>query len=67
MGRKRQRRVLDVYVGTSKVGQYSRAPDGATAFRYGADWLALPFTHKTQQDNIARHPPSISEYPVLIY
>jgi serine/threonine-protein kinase HipA len=41
VGRKRQRRVLDVYVGTSKVGQYSRAPDGATAFRYDADWLTL--------------------------
>ncbi|MCB1882001.1 MAG: type II toxin-antitoxin system HipA family toxin [Gammaproteobacteria bacterium] len=39
MGRKRQRRTLDVYVGSSKVGQYSRAPDGATAFRYDADWL----------------------------
>lgn len=40
MGRKRQRRELDVYVGTSKVGQYSRAPNGATAFRYDPDWLA---------------------------
>lgn len=40
MGRKRQRRELDVYVGTSKVGQYSRAPNGATAFRYDSDWLA---------------------------
>lgn len=40
MGRKRQGRVLDVYVGTSKVGTYSRAPDGATAFRYGSEWLS---------------------------
>ena len=40
MGRKRQRRELDVYVGTSKVGQYTRAPNGATAFRYALDWLA---------------------------
>lgn len=40
MGRKRQRRELDVYVGSSKVGQYSRAPNGATAFRYDPDWLA---------------------------
>jgi serine/threonine-protein kinase HipA len=40
MGRKRQRRELDLYVGTSKVGQYSRAPNGATAFRYDPDWLA---------------------------
>ncbi len=40
MGRKRQRRVLDVYVGTSKVGQYSRAPSGATSFRYDSEWLS---------------------------
>ena len=40
MGRKRQGRVLDVYVGSSKVGQYSRAPGGATSFRYDPDWLA---------------------------
>ena len=40
MGRKRQGRVLDVYVGSSKVGQYSRVPGGATAFRYDPDWLA---------------------------
>jgi len=39
MGRKRQGRVLDVYFGSSKVGQYSRAPSGATAFRYDPDWL----------------------------
>ena len=40
MGRKRQGRVLDVYVGSSKVGQYARAPGGATSFRYDPDWLA---------------------------
>ena len=40
MGRKRQRRVLDVYVGSSKVGQYSRAPGGATTFRYDPAWLS---------------------------
>jgi HipA-like protein len=39
VGRKRQGRALDVYVGTSKVGRYTRAPDGATAFRYDPDWL----------------------------
>ena len=39
MGRKRQRRVLKVYVGTSRVGRYARAPDGATSFRYDPDWL----------------------------
>jgi len=40
VGRKRQRRVLDVYVGSSKVGQYSRAPGGATTFRYDPAWLS---------------------------
>lgn len=40
MGRKRQRCELDLYVGSSRVGQYSRAPNGATAFRYDPDWLA---------------------------
>ena len=40
MGRKRQGRVLDVYVGSSKVGQYSRAPGAATSFRCDPDWLA---------------------------
>ncbi len=40
MGRKRQKRMLDVYVGSSKVGTYSRAPDGATSFRYDPDWLS---------------------------
>ena len=48
MGRKRQRRVLDVYVGTSKVGMYSREPTSATSFRYDPDWLssdkALPIS-----------------------
>ena len=39
MGRKRQRRMLDVYVGSSKVGKYSREPSGATSFRYDPDWL----------------------------
>ncbi len=40
MGRKRQGRVLDVYVGSTKAGQYSRAPGGATSFRYDPDWLS---------------------------
>jgi serine/threonine-protein kinase HipA len=40
VGRKRQGRVLDVYVGSSKVGQYSRAPGGATSFRYDPEWLS---------------------------
>ena len=39
MGRKRKERVLDVYVGTSLIGQYRRAPNGATSFRYGEEWL----------------------------
>ena len=40
MGRKRKGRALDVYVGSSKVGLYSRAADGSTSFRYDASWLA---------------------------
>ena len=40
MGRKRQRRVLDVYIGTSKVGQFAHAPGGATSFRYDPAWLS---------------------------
>ena len=40
MGRKRQGRVLDVYVGSSKVGRFSRKPSGATSFRYDPDWLS---------------------------
>jgi serine/threonine-protein kinase HipA len=39
MVRKRKTRILDVYVGTSKVGQYRRAPNGATGFRYDDEWL----------------------------
>ncbi len=39
MGRKRRNRVLDVYVGNSKVGQLSRSPNGAISFRYGSNWL----------------------------
>ena len=40
MGRKRQGRVLEVYIGTSKVGRYSRAPGGGTSFRYDPGWLS---------------------------
>lgn len=40
MGRKRQGRVLDVYVGSSRVGQYARAPSGATSFRYDPGWVS---------------------------
>ena len=40
MGRKRRERVLDVYVGSSKIGRYSRALNGATSFRYDPDWLS---------------------------
>ena len=32
--------MLDVYVGSSKVGEYSRAPSAATSFRYDPDWLS---------------------------
>jgi len=40
VGRKRQGRVLEVYLGSSKVGEYSRVPSGATAFRYAQAWLS---------------------------
>ena len=40
MGRKRKGRILDVYVGSSKVGIYSRAPNGSTSFRYAQDWIS---------------------------
>lgn len=40
MGRKRQGRVLNVYVGASKVGQYSRTSGGATSFLYHPKWLS---------------------------
>jgi serine/threonine-protein kinase HipA len=40
VGRKRQGRVLDVYLGSSKVGQYARVPSGATSFRYDPVWLS---------------------------
>ena len=48
MGRRRQRRVLEVYVGTTKAGSYARTASGATSFRYDPDWLssarAFPIT-----------------------
>jgi serine/threonine-protein kinase HipA len=40
VGRKRQGRILNVYVGSSKVGQYARAPSSAASFRYDPDWLS---------------------------
>ena len=40
MGRKHKGRVLDVYVGSSKVGTYSRTANGSTSFRYDPDWLS---------------------------
>ncbi len=40
MGRKRKGRALDVYVGSIKVGKYSREPSGATWFRYDPEWLS---------------------------
>lgn len=39
MGRRRKSHALDVYVGKSRVGTYSRAPSGATIFRYEPEWL----------------------------
>ena len=40
MGRKRKGGVLEVYVGSSRIGIYSRAPNGSTAFRYSSEWLS---------------------------
>ena len=40
MGRKRKARAVQVYVGSTKVGGYSRTPDGSTLFRYDPAWLA---------------------------
>jgi len=40
VGRKRKTRVLDVYVGSSRVGKYSRTTSGSTAFRYAPEWLS---------------------------
>ena len=39
MGRKRKTRVLDVYVGSSRVGSYSHAASGLELFRYDPEWL----------------------------
>lgn len=39
MGRKRKESVLDVYIGSKKVGRYSYAADGSTTYRYEADWV----------------------------
>ncbi len=40
MGRKRKARMLDVYIGSSRVGKYSRAASGSESFRYDPDWLS---------------------------
>ncbi len=40
MGRKRKGAVLEVYVSSSEVGTYSRAPNGSTAFRYDPAWIS---------------------------
>lgn len=40
MGRKRQKRVLDVYIGNSRVGQLIRIPNGTVSFRYDLEWLS---------------------------
>lgn len=41
MGRKRKRSTLDVYVGSTKVGKYSRAANSSTSFRYDPAWIAF--------------------------
>ncbi len=39
MGRKRKTANLDVYVGSTRVGQYARAVSGSTSFRYAPEWV----------------------------
>jgi serine/threonine-protein kinase HipA len=65
MGRKRKERILDIYVGTTKVGQYRRAPTGATSFRYDDEWLnatkafpislSMPLTDRNWTGDDANH------------
>lgn len=55
--------MLDVFVGSSKVGRYARAPSGATSFRYDPDWLpserafpislSLPLSDRTWSGEVA--------------
>lgn len=40
MGRKRRGGVLDVYIGSSRVGIYSRTASGSESFRYVPEWLS---------------------------
>ncbi|MDO6462462.1 type II toxin-antitoxin system HipA family toxin [Granulosicoccaceae sp. 1_MG-2023] len=40
MGRRKQQAQLAVYIGSTRVGSYSREPSGAASFRYAPDWLA---------------------------
>jgi len=40
LGRKRKTSALDVYVGTSKVGTYTRTANGSTLFRYDPVWIS---------------------------
>lgn len=42
MGRKHRKSALDVYVGTRRVGVYSRAADGSISFQYDPIWITLP-------------------------
>lgn len=39
MGRKRKAQALQVHVGSTRVGVYSRAADGSTMYRYDPAWL----------------------------
>jgi len=40
VGRKRRGGVLDVYVGSSRVGSYSRTASGSESFRYAPEWMS---------------------------
>ncbi len=65
MGRKRQKRVLDVYIGKSRIGQLIRMPNGVVSFRYDLEWLSsdsafpislsMPLTDRLWSGGRARH------------
>ncbi len=40
MGRKRKKAILDVYIGSNKIGNYARSSNGTISFRYVPDWIS---------------------------
>lgn len=39
VGRKRKTAHLDIYVGSTRVGEYARSANGSTSFRYITEWV----------------------------